>query len=172
MLSQAEINPWRKYFLSPELSATYAKILPVADLAIRQVLSANVRARMRGRTQAELAAHMRKTEAWASNFLLNKNAIPVVRLPALAEFCGCTVADLFVVHESNTGTRSDIPRDPQSADAEVGLPERLAAAEEENARLRADARAYGEALIELADSEAGAITKRAPRRGGHRRPTR
>jgi transcriptional regulator with XRE-family HTH domain len=95
MLSQAQIKAGRKYSLSRLDSVTYTKIRPMT-LDIRRILSGNVKARMRGRTQAELAAHMNKTEAWASNFLRNKNAVPVVNLPALAEFCGCSVSDLFV----------------------------------------------------------------------------
>lgn len=108
---------------------------------IRRVLSANVRARMRGRTQVELSVHMGKTEAWASNFLLDKNAVPVVRLPLLAEFCGCSVADLFTidVHESS-GVPSPVTGavvDSAHGAAQTHLLEhRLTAAQKENAALR------------------------------------
>jgi transcriptional regulator with XRE-family HTH domain len=163
---------WPKIFSVRFMAAT-VKPANSAELLRNRVRTA---VNDRSRRRALMRAMGLKSQGTITQWLDGEHNPRIDKLDSIAAFLGVSVADLFVVQESDAASSPDtpvlssLPSTHASGDAhvEVGLSERFTALEKENARLRRNVLAYGEALIELAGSKTGEVGKRAPRRRGNR----
>ena len=137
---------------------------------IDPTVARNVRSRMYGRTQTQLADFMGLTKAWASAFLAGKSGANINLLDKLAAFCHCSKEDL--IQPVATGTKSATgvlslarPQRKRSDDSENRA--LLNQLRTENESLRKAINAIGQRLVSLA--ETGRETRRP---SGTRRSTR